>query len=239
MTQDTRWRTPRAVGLAAFVAVLVVGALISWRPWLTAERPQITATPGLAGLFSRVTVPVSAHRTACVAPVPFDPASRRAQLLVLVPAGTKPPPPLRVEATAPGYRSSAIVRRYARGVDTVISAPIAPTPRAVMGRLCVTPERGRVQLVGTNEPRSLTAAQATVDGKPVPGVSVAVTLTRPGTTTFTGELGTVADRASGLTGGIVPTWLAWLLLVLAAVATPVLVGAAFALALSRDPGSTT
>jgi hypothetical protein len=109
----------------------------------------------------------------------------------------------------------------------------------VVGRLCVTPERGRVQLVGTNEPRSLTAAQATVNGKPVPGVSVAVTLTRPGTTTFTGELGTVVDRASALTGGIVPAWLAWLLLVLAAVATPVLVGAAFVLALWRDPGSTT
>lgn len=229
--------SPRALGCAAFVVVLVLGGLVGWRPWLTAERPQITATPGLAGLFSRVTVPVRAGATACVAPVAFDPASRRAQLLVLARRRSGPAPDLLVVATAAGYRAAARVAGYARGADASVSAPITPPARALEGRLCVTPAGGRIELVGTNEPRSLTDAQVTVDGRPVGGIGVAVTLTTGARSTFAGHLGTVADRASALTGGLVASWLAWLLLVVGTLALPLGTLAALALALRDAPAA--
>ena len=151
------------------------------------------------------------------------------------PARPGPAPALRIVAAAPGYRATAGVGGYPRSADAPVTATLAPAPRAVEGRLCVTPSGGRVELVGTNEPRSQTLMQVAVDGDKVAGIDVALTLTRGQTATFTGHLGTIADRTSALTGGLVPAWLAWILLVLAAVATPVLALAAFGLSLRDRP----
>jgi hypothetical protein len=95
--------------------------------------------------------------------VAFDPATRAAT--ILTDKGTRNGPPLRVTATAPGYRSTAFVPGGYGGFASLQATLDAP-PRSAIGEVCVENEgRRRVGLQGTEEGRIQNRSATTVDGR--------------------------------------------------------------------------
>ena len=92
--------------------------------------------------------------------------------------------------------------------------------------------RKSVALIGTNEPRSLTLARTTVNGKRSAGDARATLLIltaadrSPG-----GSFGELSRHLSTLSGGITPVWIIWILAILLVVGVPVAALLALALAL--------
>jgi hypothetical protein len=195
-----------AAGVA--LAVIVIGALAFWRPYLTTPRDVVTATPSLQGLFQRNVVRVGHDQQACIAPVPFETGTARAQILVNAPRGAEP---LVVSASAPGYRASGRVTRYPPGADVPVQVRLTPPSQdRPNGRLCVrNAGRHAVDLVGTAEPRSQSPAVTTLDGKDA-GMDAALTLLEARPASLGSRLGSVLGHAAALTGGAFGTWLLWL-----------------------------
>jgi hypothetical protein len=214
------------------LAIVLAGALHWWRPYLELKRQVATASPGLGPLFTRADVTLPPHRRLCIAPVVLDPRSAIAQITVTAP---KRPQPLRISAAAPGYRASVVTASYPGGTLAPVQVALAPPRSTVTGRVCVT-NRGRrpVALLGTTEPRSLTVAQPSLDGRVLPGQSVALELLEREPKSILGELGEAFARASALAGGYGPAWLLWPLAIVLVIGAPLALIVGFAAALREE-----
>jgi len=214
------------------LALVAAGWLLLLRPWIERPVPIATTTPGLNPLFTRSEIALPGGSTACIAPVRLDRDAGRAQLLIVSRHGS---PPLRIVASAPGYRSSTTAAPAGTGVDELLTAPLTAPRRAVDGRLCVL-NRGThaIALVGTNEARSLTSAVTTVDGAPPAGRAHAVLeLLEPRDRSPGASLGELARHLSVLSGGMAPAWLLWILGLVLVLGAPIALFGALALAV-RD-----
>jgi hypothetical protein len=221
------------VALAGLV-LLAAGALIEWRPFLTRDRPVVTATPSLAGLVDRTDVPVRPGETACVAPVPISRTTGLVQLSLTTLASSRPQPLVVTAEGAGGYRSRARTGSYPVGPASVFDVPVRPPARDLAGRVCVrNAGRRRIALIGTREERSLTAATTTVGGRRQ-RADVALTLLEARPRSLLDRAGEILERASAFTGGVMPTWLLWPLAVLLAVGVPLAVFGGFYAALRSD-----
>jgi hypothetical protein len=106
----------------------------------------------------------------------------------------------------------------------------------VTGQLCVINRgKAKVGLIGTDEPRSRTAATMTINGRPGPeGRTFAVSLVAKDPQTLLARLDDAVRGASTLSGGLAPDFLLWILLVVAIIAIPAAPVAAFFLAARDD-----
>jgi hypothetical protein len=222
----------RRLAPVLLLLLLLGGALHWWRPYLELHRQIATASPGLDPLFTRADVTLPPRRRLCIAPVVLDPRSAVAQITVTAP---RRPQPLRVSATAPGYRSSVIAAAYPGGTLAPIQVELRPPRSVLTGQVCIT-NRGRqpVALLGTSEPRSLTLAQPSLGGRILPGQGVALELYERRPRSILGELGTIFARASAFAGGYAPVWLLWPLSILLLIGAPLAVVAGFARSLREE-----
>jgi hypothetical protein len=212
-------RSRPALALAGAGIVIAIVVIHWWSPFVTAKSRAVESTPSLAGLLSRSTVHVGAGETACVKPVTF--VAKKTIARFTVNARGRRPVPLRIVADAPGFHSESDVLDHPPGVDAPAEVTLAPAPRSVTGALCLTPKGAAVDLVGTNEPRSLAFADTFVGGKRAPsGVDAAVTLLEAHSTSLAGRTSAILDHASAFTGGWAPVWLLWPALVLVVVGLP-------------------
>jgi hypothetical protein len=220
-------RRPATLPLLTFAATVLLVFAGRIVPALLEDTTATSSTPVRRELNGDVRLSMRAGQRACLSAVPFDRDSRVAQLAARRVAS--PGALVRLTAGAPGYRARAQVHLVAhadRFYKPELSVPLQPPPRSVVGSFCVTNAGpGRVELVGTADPRALTRTAATLDGAPQ---KMAFSLTlfdarRRSTLARTNDL---VHRAAALSP--FGPWLFWTLIPLLLIGVPLLVGAALA-----------
>lgn len=220
----------RPAAIAGLVIVLI-GALVWWRPFVTEQRVVVTSTPSPGPVFSPVPIELKPGSRACVEPLAIDPATARAQV-ALSGKGTAT---VTVVAEAPGYRHEQAVPVQLAPKPAAVELPITPPSRTLEGKLCVVNTgRTRVNVLATNELPAIGLARTSVDGQRRDNRGMALNLFEAQRHSLVGRLGTILHRASDLTGGLMPFWLTWLLVVVLVVGTPFAIFAAYATTLRDD-----
>src|SRR5580658_454696 len=120
------------VGLPTLVALLaggliIAGALIWFRPYLTQTQQPVAEVPTPSALFAVSEFAVPPHQQACMDSITVEPDSRIAQFQ-LRPAKPTPQggPPIELVLRAPGYRATVKVPGGYPGGG--VALPIIPPP---------------------------------------------------------------------------------------------------------------
>lgn len=220
------------VALAA-LSVLVVAAYHGRGSWQYARdlRDATTSSPTLAPLVSRSVFLLRSGDVACNAPVTFYADTGRARFRMRAPRA--PGPRVELQAIAPGYRATATTERLPVATEGTVNVEFRPPGRELTGRFCWR-NRGPtpVQLIGTNEGRSLTIVETTLNGRPRENEELELVLFERGGHSLRSRRGELIDRAASMTGGLAPAWLLWIVAALV-FGSPLFVAAAFALGVSR------
>lgn len=195
------------------VVLILAGALIWFRPYLTQARQAVSEIPGPAPMsaFSSFSVPPRGH--ACMSTVGINPTSHIAEFS-LRPAKASPAggPPVRVTLSAPGYNTSVEIPRGYPGGNAVL--PIDPPKQAVIGTACFT-NLGKmpVLLNGTTEPRTISRSTVKINGRPTVGdIDLMFSDERPNS--IFNRLDEVFAHASNLTDRLIPPWFIWMFAVI-------------------------
>jgi hypothetical protein len=216
------------------MAVLILaGALIWFRPFLTQEEQRVAETPAPGAIFALTTFPLAPRGEACMSGVTITPQSQLAQFLVR-PATPTPSggPPLELRLEAPGYHSALpIGGGYPGGTATV---PITPPHREEIGTVCFVNRGATVALLtGSAEARTISRSPLTIDGRRVTGdIGLAFRESTP--QSLLGDLGEAFAHASSLTDHLLPAWLIWVIAIVVAFALPSAIVVAFLRALRED-----
>lgn len=182
----------RRFGLPALSAALILVALLAWGiPWVTKARTDLTSTP-------------TPPPFQTIAPIVLEPGSRACQDLVALSTDTRVAvvlsakfegtgPPLRVVASAPGYRGEGTIAGGYHGLEPLPAAIPAP-PRDAIGTVCVeNAGRKDAQLQGTTEGRMQNRSATSIDGDVVPE-KLSLLLTEGTSTSIADRLGETLDR---------------------------------------------
>jgi hypothetical protein len=213
------------------LVIVLIGALVWWQPFVTEQRVAVTSTPSPGPAFSPIPIRLKPGSRACVEPVAIDPTTARAQV-ALSGAGSAT---VALLAEAPGYRHQSAARVLLAKRPAAVELPIAPPARTLEGKVCVVNTgRARVNVLGTNELPAIGLARTSVDGQLSQDRGIALNLFEAHRHSLVGRLGTSLHRASDLTGGLMPFWLAWLLVVVLVIGTPFAVFAGYAASLRDD-----
>jgi hypothetical protein len=224
----------RKLTAALVVVVFVVGALLWYAPWLTAQRTVVASTPSLDGISYRAEVKLPGGEAACIRPVPLDPNVREVRML-LDTRGNRAPA-IDLTMTGPGgYRATGRFAGYAPSNASLVVARLSQAPpQAADGQLCLhNTGRRAIGLVGTSEPESVTLPVTYVGSRPPGEIDPAITFLAGKQRSSAQQAGTILERAALFTGAI-PSWLIWPLALLFVLGLPV--GAASALLLSARNG---
>jgi hypothetical protein len=216
------------------MAVLILaGALIWYRPFLTRQQQPVASVPAPAGLFSLANFAVPPRGVACLSEVTLTPKAELAQFIVR-PATPSPHggPPIDLVLSAPSYHYVASVAGgYPGGSGTL---PITPPKREEIGSACfVDKGNSAAVLTGTTERRTISRSQMKVNGRAVVG-NIGLTFLQTQPQSIADRLGEVFAHASNLTDHLVPAWLIWVLAVVVAFTIPIATVAAFYRALRED-----
>jgi hypothetical protein len=228
-------RSRRRIALTALAvcSVLVVTLWHGQGAWRGARalRDATTSSPTLAPLFSRAVVKLEKGDEACVEPVTYYADTARGRFRMRVPRA--PAPNLVMKATAPGYDATATVKLPVQ-VEGTVNVEFREPGREVTGRWCWQ-NRGPtpVQLIGTNEGRSLTIADLTVNGRRRDGEELELVLFERGGHSLRSRRGELIDRAASMTGGLAPEWILWPVALLL-FGSPLIVAALFGLSVWRS-----
>lgn len=228
----------RRVALTALAAlsVLVVAVWHGQGTWNTAReyRDATTSSPTLGALFTRAVVRLEKKGDeACLEPVTFYADTARARFRVQSPRS--PGPRIEIVASGDGYRATATTAVLPPKTEGLVDIEFSEPGREVTGSFCFR-NRGPtpVQLIGTNEGRSLTIVDTTLNGTPRRGEEIELILFERGKHSLGSRRGELIDRAASMTGGLVPSWLLWPVALLV-FGSPLVVAVAFALSVWRDP----
>ena len=227
-------RRPPALALLAAASVLVVAVWHGQGIWTHARdvRDATTSSPSLAPLFSRSVFLLRKGDVACNEPVTFYADTARARYRMRVPKG--PAPDIVLEATAPGYRATATSGRLPVQVEGTVNVEFTPPGRELTGKFCWR-NRGPtpIQLIGTNEGRSLTIVDTSLNGRVRPDEELELVLFERGGHSLRSRRGELVERAASMTGGLAPEWVLWPV-VLLLFGSPLLLAVAFGLSVWRD-----
>jgi hypothetical protein len=224
------------VSRAALLGVLAVlaGAAFLWAPALLRSHAVVTSAPSPGPWLSRLDIGLRPGSEACVDRVALDTATERIQVRV----SSRGPSTARLamEASAPGYRELGSVDGPTTTKPERVQARIRPPDRNRVGTVCVrNAGSSPVSLFGTNEPTAIGVSRTTVDGRSLGDEqAIELILLEGEDRSIVGRLGTIMHRASDFTGGLMPFWLAWPLVVLFVLATPFAIFAAFRLAFDDE-----
>jgi hypothetical protein len=213
-------RSRVVIGALAAFAVL---AAILWIPWATEKRAIVASTPVPPPVFGITPVPVKAGSTACLQNVTFYSRTRIGELSVTNTRGGGSP--LAITATAPGYRSTA---RVPGGYDPdgAIRFGLARPSKSVLGQLCIrNAGRRTVNLVATNELRTLGRPTLVVDGAAQP-VDAKLVFFDDVRQSYAGRIGEILGHAANFLPSFLPRGVLFLLGLLALVGIPIAMTAA-------------
>jgi hypothetical protein len=154
-----------ALALGTALLVLAFAALVVFIPYLTRDRETVAGVPVPPPFAVQENIALAPNQEVCLDSVAIDVDSELVEFTVV--NETKSGPPLRVTATAPGYRATAKLDGGYRAPFTG-RVPLVPPPRSLLAALCVA-NRGtrKVELLGTHEPRTASRPVARVDGREV------------------------------------------------------------------------
>jgi len=215
------------------LVIALAGALHWWKPFVTQDRFVATSTPSPGPAGPSFDIPVAPGSSVCVAPTAIDPTTGQAQFTL---APISRPASLSVEANGRDYRSVRAVAVPASPKPQQVNARLAKPSHTVTGSVCVrNAGTARVALAGTNNAVWIGVARTSRDGRVLPGQAIALNLVESRKQSVLDRLGTISDRASDLTGHLVPSWLAWILAVALVVGTPFAIFAAFWTTLRGEP----
>ena len=204
--------------IASGFAALVACYLAILAPALRTERPPTIYTPGLSGVTVRSQSPVPAGGKACTTPIYLTKESSRVQYLLAGPVTSTAGIGLTVVGSGLEGKATGASLQPA-GTDTLLTlsfSPVAATD-GLAARICLRPSKAPLSLVGTDESRSAVVAQTSVDGKKLTA-QVAIVLLGKENRTTAEALSDVPARVSATTLGLMPTWLVWALVTIAALA---------------------
>jgi hypothetical protein len=191
------------LGVASVLVVTLWSGRGAW-DHARSIRDATSASPTLSPLFSRAVVLARKGDEACIAPVTYYANTGRARFRMRVPRA--PQPRLELVASAPGYRATTSTKLPV-GVEGTVNVEFRSPGREVTGRFCWRNEGPTpVQLIGTNEGRSLTIVEATLNGRPRKDEEIELILFARGGHSLRSRRGELIDRAASLTGGLLPTW---------------------------------
>jgi hypothetical protein len=214
--------------LGAGLAVLLVGAIAWWRPYVTSDRDYPTGIPQPPPLNSVSLVELGPNGQTCIQPVVLDKHSGRAWFRI----GTegRPGEPMRLTLTGRGYRSvSEVPGGYADSAG--VFAPIAPPAHDVVVVACLTNIGTRPVFVYASEDKTRAPLNATINGVVTyPIMTLGFVERRP--VSLLERLPVSFARMERFRPGFMGPWLFWPLAVLCVVALPLgalwTVGRAFA-----------
>jgi hypothetical protein len=252
--QSPRNRPPRGVvtrvvASALAAALILLGALIWFLPYLTHKREVIASVtaPSTVALAEKqhpvgtslllTEFRVAPRQQACMGSVAVTPNSRSA-VFSLRPAGSgaQGGPPLEIVLSAPGYHATSLLA--AGYLEGSVAVPLVPPDHALIASMCfVNRGRSAALLDGTREPRALSRSTTSIAGQRVGG-DIAVAFLDSPRRSLLGRLGEVFGHVSVLTDRLVPVWLVWLLAVLVAFGVPLAVLVALHTALREDEAAT-
>jgi hypothetical protein len=223
-----RSRRPLLLGLLGGASVLLM-LLWQWAAiydYAKYKRDARTSTGGLSALFSREVVLLQGGGRACLEPVTFYADTGQARVRVQVPR--RKAPRLELEMRAPGYVELVKVPPLEPQVEGEVKVEFPEPGREVTGEFCFH-NRGPtpINLIGTNEGRSLIPVELTIDGRPKENANLELALLKGGGHSLASRRGELVDRADSFTAGFVPSWLLWPIALLL-VALPLVVAALFA-----------
>lgn len=230
-------RRPAALGA---VAALAAVAMLLWQlgavsGFVTDRREASTSSPGLGALFTREVVLLRAGGRACMRPVTFYADTGQARVRMRAPRS--PTPRIDLQMRGPGYSGVARIPRLDPQVEVMTAAEFPRPGREVTGELCFR-NRGPtpIQLVGTNEGRSLTPVDLRVNGRLKPTADLELVLLKAGSHSLGSRRSELIDRAASLSGGWLPSWVLWPVVLLLA-GVPLLVAALFGVSVWRAEGA--
>jgi hypothetical protein len=200
----------------AGTAVVLLGALAWWRPFLTEKGTFVASIPQPAPLFSAPPIPLKGGEKICFEPAVIDTHSRRAVFPVATDG--RPGAPLRLTMNGPGYRFAA---RVAGGYPdhSAIDVPVPAPPRDLALRVCIeNPGRQAVSLAGaddrTRTPLTVTGAGSKLNAN----VQFAFYESEP--TSLASHLPIASKRMAEFRPGVIGPWLLWPLALLVIVGAP-------------------
>jgi hypothetical protein len=214
-------------------ALLLAGALIWYRPWLTASTQPVAEVPEPPALFATTQFRLIAHQRACMNSVTVTPQSQLVQFqLFPASAAASGGPPIDLTLDAPGYHTKVAVGGGYPGGSA--SLPFSPPTQPLIATACFhdlgsTP----VLLVGTSEQRTSSRSHLTLNGRAVPG-DIALQFLQSQRRDMLQLPGQLVRHASNLTGGLLPPALIWLVAILTAFGVPIAVIMAFRAALREE-----
>jgi hypothetical protein len=224
-------RSRAFLGGVAFASAIGLLLVLWWIPWLTQQRDVIVSSPSPPGLFGATTVAVKSPQELCWSNVPLD---HRAQVLGVFPVtGGGAAPALHFRLAAPGYATTADVPASGYADRQLLRVPLRASPPDAVGTLCVRPDHGALEFVGTNEPRTRSRPDISVGGKPV-DADVVLYFYRRAPASIGNRLGEIASHAQVVAAPFFGRWLLISLLVLVAAGVPIAVGFAIVHALRED-----
>ncbi len=224
---------PAALATALAAAVVLVGALVWFRPFLTQKQVSVSTAPAPSALTVLTQFDLAPGQQACMASVAVEPNSLAAEFeLHPAKAGPQGGPPVALVLSATGYRSvSQLAAGYPGGLATI---PMTPPRHSLLATVCFV-DRGdtAVLLSGSSEARTISRSPTTVAGSSVVG-DIALTFLDTHPSSLLERAGTIFGHASNLTDHLIPVWLIWILAVLVLCGVPLGILAAFYGALRED-----
>jgi hypothetical protein len=217
--------------VAAAAVILALGGLALFVPYLLLQRHRPLASVADAQTsterFSSTAFVLPARQRACMDNVTVTPDSSfvRFQARPAPSQASSAGPPLDIVVSAAGYHASAMLEG---GYRKATVAYLNRRPRhALIGTACFANLGTTTALLyGTAELRAISRSNLTIDGRPVVGnISLRFYGARP-QARFK-ELGDVFSHISNLTDLLIPSWLVGAILVLAVLAIPAGIVAAF------------
>jgi len=204
------------VVLGALAAFVVLAAIL-WIPWATEDRVIVASTPGPPPAFG-------------IAPAPVK-ATEIGEIGVTSTKGGGSP--LAITASAPGYRATAKVPG-GYDPDGAIRFDIKPPSRSVLGQLCIrNAGRRTVNLVATNELRTMGRPSLVIDGTVQP-IDAKLLFYDRVRLSYASRIGEILGHAANLTPGFMSKGVLFLFALLALAGMPVAMALALARAVSED-----
>lgn len=220
----------KRVWIGGLVVFALVAAIV-WVPWFTEKRTVIAATPVTPPLFGVTPVPLGPGKAACLDELTLAPEMEIGQIGVRTDAG--PGPALEVTVEGDGYRDTT---RIPGGYEPTqaLQFRLEPPAAALIGRLCVRNAGDRpVELIGTNEFRTMGRPTMTADGQSQP-FDFQLQFFERERESFAGRIGDIFGHAAVFTPGVVPAALIGMLALLALIGIPVGILSALARAARDD-----
>jgi hypothetical protein len=213
-----RRRPPAALlALAAALLVLAVAAVAVFVPYLTRDREAVAGVPVPPPFSVQENIPLRPGEEVCLDSVAIDASAEIAEFGVA--SETKSGQPLRVSATAPGYRSSSRVSGgYASPMT--LRVPLEPPSQSLLAEFCVA-NRGKrkVDLLAAHEPRTASRPVASVDGQVV-APDMALRFLEDGSGNVVDRIGSLVDRMAAFHPPVLEKPVLWLVLALLVLALP-------------------